>query len=209
MLASLLLRLGALGPLVFYALIIAAGFMSPGYNHMTQSISELGQAGAPTAKMFNTGLMAAGGAMIVGALGLLLGLPRLGRGFVMPGLTAIAVALFGASFVLAGMHPMPDPMHGAYYLMYAGIAAPLLAFLAMGDRSELSGARTLAVLSFLISVVVTALIMNVGGFNLVQKALAGVWERGLLLATTLWMLSAFLAIPSALAAKERKRAAGY
>lgn len=209
MLASLLLRLGALAPLILYGVIVAGGLMTPGYNHMTDSIGALGQAGAATAKTFNYGLMASGGAMVVGALGLLLGLPRLGRGFVMPGLTAIAVGLFGASFILGGLHPMPDPMNGAYHLMYAGIAAPLLAFLAMGDRSELSGARTLAVLSFLVSVVVTALTMNVGGFNLVQKTMAGVWERGLLLATTLWMLSAFLAIPSALAAKERKRTAGY
>lgn len=209
MLASLLLRIGALAPLIVYGVIAAGGFMTPDYNHMTQQVSELGQAGAATAKMFNYGFMAAGGAMIVGALGLLLGLPRLGRGFVMPGLTAVAIALFGASFVLGGLHPMPDPMHDAYYLAYAGIAAPLLAFLAMGDRSELSGARTMAVLGFLVSAVLTAIIMNVGGFNLVQDAHAGLWERGLLLATTLWMLSAFLAIPNALAAKERKRAAGY
>jgi hypothetical protein len=67
----------------------------------------------------------------------------------------------------------------------------------------------MAVLGFLVSAVLTAIIMNLGGFNLVQDAHAGLWERGLLLATTLWMLSAFLAIPNALAAKERKRAAGY
>lgn len=209
MLASLLLRIGALAPLIVYGVIAAGGFMTPGYNHMTQQVSELGQAGATTAKMFNYGLMATGGAMIVGALGLLLGLPRLGRGLVTPGLTAVAIALFGASFILGGLHPMPDPMHDAYYLMYAGIAAPLLAFLAMGDRSELSGARTMAVLGFLVSAVLTAIIMNLGGFNLVQDAHAGLWERGLLLATTLWILSAFLAIPNALAAKERKRAASY
>lgn len=209
MLASLLLRIGALAPLILYGVIVAGGLMTPDYNHMTQAIGELGQAGASTAKMFNYGLMASGGAMVVGALGLLLGLPRLGRGLVMPGLTAVAIALFGASFILGGLHPMPDPMHEAYNLMYAGIAAPLLAFLAMGDRSELSGARTMAVLGFLVSAVVLAIIMNVGGFNLVQKAQAGLWERGLLLATTLWMLSAFLAIPNALAAKERKRTAGY
>ncbi|MBI5938862.1 MAG: DUF998 domain-containing protein [Caulobacterales bacterium] len=209
MLASLLLRLGALGPLIFYGVIVAGGLMSPGYNHMTQSASELGQAGAATAKIFNYGIMAAGGAMIIGALGLLMGLPRLGRGLLMPGLTAIAIGLFGASFILGGLHPMPDPMHDAYHLIYAGIAAPLLAFLAMGDRSELSGAKTMAVLGFLVGAVLMAIMMNVGGLNLVHKTDAGLWERGQLLATTLWMLFAFTAIPSALAAKERKRAAGY
>lgn len=209
MLASLLLRLGALGPLIFYGVIVAGGLMSPGYNHMTQFASELGQAGAPSAKIFNYGIMAAGGAMVIGALGLLMGLPRLGRGLLMPGLTAIAIALFGASLIIGGLHPMPDPMHEAYNLIYAGIAAPLLAFLAMGDRSELSGAKTMAVLGFLVSAVLMAIMMNVGGLNLVHKTDVGLWQRGLILGTTLWMLFAFLAIPSALAAKERKRAAGY
>ena len=57
--------------------------------------------------------------------------------------------------------------------------------------------------------VLLALLMNLGGFNLVQAADAGLWQRGLILATTLWMLSAFLSIPGALAAKERKRANAY
>jgi hypothetical membrane protein len=209
MLASLLLRIGALGPLIFYGVIVAGGFMTPGYNHMTQHVSELGQAGGPAAKMFNYGIMAVGGAMILGALGFLLGMRKLGGGVVMPLLAAVAVALFGASFILGGLHPMPDPMHNAYNLVYAGVAAPLLAFLAMGDRSEVSGAKTLAVISFLASAVLLAIMMNLGGFNLVHTTDVGLWQRGFIAATTLWMLSAFLSIPGALAAKERKRSAAY
>ena len=209
MLASLLLRLGALGPLIFYGVIVAGGFMSPGFNHMTQQVSELGKAGASTATVFNYGLMAAGGAIILGGLGFFLGTRKLGSGLLMPLLAGLAVALFGAAFVIAGLHPLPDPMHEAYKLGYAGVAAPLFAFLALGDRSELSGAKTLSVISFLASVVLVVLIMNIGGFNLVHKTDAGLWQRGLIAATTLWMLSAFLSIPAALAAKERKRSAAY
>jgi len=209
MLASLLLRIGALGPIIFYGVIVAGGFMTPGYNHMTQYVSELGQAGAPAAKIFNYGLMAVGGAMILGALGFLLGMRKLGGGVVMPLLAAVAIALFGASFILGGQYPMPNPMHNAYNLVYAGVAAPLLAFLAMGDRSEVSGAKTLAVISFLAGGALLAIMMNVGGFNLVHKTDVGLWQRGFVAATTLWMLSAFLSIPAALAAKERKRSAGY
>lgn len=209
MLASLLLRLGALGPVIFYGLIVAGGFMSPGYNHMTQYVSELGQAGAPTAKLFNYGLMAVGGAMILGGLGFFLGARKLGAGAIMPLLAAVAIGLFGASFVIGGLHPMPDPMHQAYNLIYAGVAAPLLAFLSLGDRTELSGAKTLAVISFLASAVLMALMMNLGGFNLVHKTDVGLWQRGLIAATTLWMLSAFLSIPGALAAKERKRSSVF
>lgn len=209
MLASLLLRLGALGPLIYYGLIVVLGFMTPGYNHATQYISELGAPGAAMAKVFNEGLMAAGGAMVLGGLGLFLGLRKLGGGTVLPLLTFVAIALFGVSFVLGGLHPMPDPMHNAYNLGLAGVVAPLLAFLGMGDRSELSGAKTLAVLCFLGSAVLTAIMFNLGGFNLVHKADLGYWQRGLAAAMTLWMLSAFLSIPSALAAKERKRSAAY
>ncbi len=209
MLASLLLRLGALGPLAFYAAIAVGGFMTPGYNHMTQQVSELGQAGAPAATLFNYGMMAAGGAIIVGGLGFFLGMRKLGVGAVMPLLTAVAIGLFGASFMIAGLHPMPSALHGAYHLGYAGIAAPLLAFLSLGDRSEVSGAKTLAVVSFLAGGVLLALLMNVGGLNLVKSADAGLWQRGLILATTLWMVSAFLSIPAAVAARERKRSSAY
>lgn len=209
MLASLLLRIGALGPLVLYGAIVAGGLMTPGYNHMTQQVSELGQAGAPAATLFNYGLMAAGGAMILGALGFFLGMRKLGGGLLMPLLAAVAIGLYGASFIIGGQYPMPDPMHNAYNLVYAGVAAPLLAFLALGDRSEVSGAKTLAVISFLAAAALMALMMNLGGFNLVKEAEAGLWQRGLIAATTLWMLSAFLAIPGALAAKERKRAGAY
>lgn len=209
MLASLLLRLGALGPLIYYAVIVAGGFMSPGYNHMTQPLSDLGQTGAPAATMFNYGLMAAGGAIIVGALGFLLGMRRLGAGILMLLLATVAIGVFGAAFVLAGLHPMPDPMHDAYKLGYAGLVAPLFGFLALGDRNEVAGAKMLGVISFLAAAILAALMMNVGGLNLVQKAQAGLWERGVAVATTIWMVAAFLAIPSALAAKERKRAAGY
>ena len=209
MLASLLLRIGALGPLVYYGLIVVLGFMTPGYNHATQYISELGAPGAAMAQVFNYGIIAAGGAIILGGLGMLLGLRKLGGGILMPLLAAVAVAVFGASFVIGGLHPMPDPMHNAYNLSLAGVAAPLFAFLALGDRSEVSGAKTLAVISFLASAVLMAIMFNLGGFNLVHKADAGLWQRGLAVATTLWMLSAFLSIPGAIAARERKRSSAY
>lgn len=209
MLASLLLRIGALGPLVLYGAIAAAGLMTPGFDFMTGDIGELGKAGAPQASIFNYGLMAAGAAIAVGGLAMLLALRRLGGGVIMPLLAAAAVALFGASIVIAGLHPAPDAMHNAYNLRYAGVVAPLLAFMAMGDRSELSGAKTLAVVCFLAAAAGVALIKNVGGFDLVKPAYAGLWHLGLVAATTIWMLPAFLAMPGALAAKERKRAAGF
>ncbi|MFZ5669287.1 MAG: DUF998 domain-containing protein [Pseudomonadota bacterium] len=209
MFASLLLRIGALGPLVLYGVIAAAGLLTPGYDFMTGQVSELGKAGAPQASIFNYGLIAGGAAIAVGGLAMLLALRRLGGGIIMPLLAAAAVAVFGASFVIAGLHPTPDAMHQAYNLGYAGVVAPLLGFLAMGDRSELSGAKTLAVVSFLAAAAGVALVKNVGGFDLVKPAFAGAWHLGLIVATTLWLLPAFLAMPGALAAKERKRAAGF
>ena len=43
MLASLLLRIGALVPLVYYGVLIAASLAWPGLNHMTSPISDLDQ----------------------------------------------------------------------------------------------------------------------------------------------------------------------
>jgi hypothetical membrane protein len=39
---------GALGPLLWLSLIVVAGAMRPGFSHVTQYISELGEQGSPT-----------------------------------------------------------------------------------------------------------------------------------------------------------------
>lgn len=209
MLASLLLRIGVLVPIVYYAALAAASLAWPGYNHMTQQISELGTAASPQHQIFNYGLMATGALAIIGGLGAFLGMRRLGSGIILPVLTAVAIGIGGAALIMAGLHPMPDPLHNAHNLGLVVLAAPLLMFLGLTDRSDMSGVKTVLILSFLAGIALLGIMMNWGHFNLMTPANAGLYQRGQTLAILPWMGLSFLGLSQRLAARQRKKREGY
>ncbi len=209
MLASLLLRIGALTPIVYYGVLIAASLAWPGLNHMTTPISDLGTAASPQHQMFNYGLMATGGLAILGGLGALLGMRRLGSGLILPVLAFIAIALGGAALIMAGLHPLPDALHHAHNIGLALLAAPLLMFLGLSDRSDMSGVKTLLILSFLGGIAALGIMMNWGHFNVMTPANSGLIQRAQTLAVFPWMGLAFLGLAQRLAARERKKREGY
>ena len=51
---------GIIGPILFTIVLITLGFLQPGYNHITQYMSELGAVNAPYANIKNTGLFIIG-----------------------------------------------------------------------------------------------------------------------------------------------------
>jgi len=57
---SLLGVAGVIGPIQFALLLYVAGLLRPGYNQLTQQISELGEIGGPTAVIQNSGFFLAG-----------------------------------------------------------------------------------------------------------------------------------------------------
>lgn len=209
MLASLLLRIGAFTPLVYYGVLVAASLAWPGFNHMTSPISDLGTAASPQHQIFNYGLMATGGLMIVGGLGALLGMRRLGSGLILPVLAFIAITLGGGALVMAGLHPLPDALHHAHNLGLAILAAPLLMFLGLSDRSDMSGVKTILILSFLAGIALLGVSLNWGHFNVMTPDNAGLVQRGQTLAVFPWMGLTFLGIAQRLAARERKKREGY
>lgn len=209
--ASLLLKIGVLVPVLYYGVLVAGGLMTPGYNHLTQYASELGIAGKPAATIFNYGIMAAGGAAIIGALGVLLGMMRLGANILWAALTALCLVGFGVSLVYAGLYPLPNPLHGGPYT-YMGVGlgilsvpAALFMFLGLSGRSDMGGLKTLLILSFLGQATLLAIMYNVGGFNLVDKTNLGLWQRGLGLMIFPWIGVACLCIDQALAARAKRR----
>lgn len=209
MLASLLLRIGAFTPIVYYGVLIAASLAWPGFNHMTSQISELGTAASPQHQMFNYGLMATGGLAILGGLGAVLGMRRLGSGIVIPALAFIAIALGGGALIMAGLHPTPDPLHNAHNLGLAILAAPLLMFLGLSDRSDMSGVKTVLILSFIAGIGLLGVMLNWGHFNVMTPANSGLVQRAQTLAVFPWMGLAFLGLAQRLAARERKKREGY
>lgn len=176
---------------------------------MTSQISELGTAASPQHQMFNYGLMATGGLAILGGLGAVLGMRRLGSGIVIPALAFIAIALGGGALIMAGLHPTPDPLHNAHNLGLAILAAPLLMFLGLSDRSDMSGVKTVLILSFIAGIGLLGVMLNWGHFNVMTPANSGLVQRAQTLAVFPWMGLAFLGLAQRLAARERKKREGY
>lgn len=205
--ASILLKAAVLAPVVYYGGLIFAGSMWPGYDHATQAISALGTAASPKAQIFNYGLIATGALIVIGALGVLLGMLKLGSNILWAALAAISLAVFGASLAQGGLHPAPDAMHDAYSLGLAIHAAPLLMFLGLAGRSDMGGLKGLLLISFLLLAGLWAAMNNIGGLDLVQPAVAGWWERGYSAASILWIAIAALCIDQRLGARvDRSRA---
>ena len=91
---------GIIGPISYAIVVIILGFLQPGYSHVTQSMSELGEVGAPNAIIMNTaGFPLLGLLMIAFAFGLHRGISE-GKGSkIGPAL----VALSGAALVITAI----------------------------------------------------------------------------------------------------------
>jgi len=210
-LASLLLKLGVLVPVLYYGVLLVGGYLTPGYNHLTQYASELGMAGKPAAQLFNYGIVAAGACAIIGALGALIAMKSLGSSILWAILAAACLAAFGVSFVYGGLYPMPDPLHAGPYT-YKGIGlgvmaipAALFMFLGLSGRSDMGGVKSLLILSVLAMIGVTLVMFNVGGLDLVSTTNAGLWQRGLGLAMIPWIGLACLGMDQALGRRGKRK----
>lgn len=199
--ASLLLKLGALVPLIYYGVLIGGGYMTPGYDHATMYASELGMAGKPAAQIFNYGIIAAGGLAALAGLGVFLGMRTLGANILWALLASVCLIAWGVSFVFGGLHPMPDPLHNGYMLGLAIIPAPLFMLLGLAGRSDMGGLKSLLMITFLAMVVLTLIMFNVGELNLVKTANVGLWQRGYSLAMIPWIGIACLCIDQRLSSK--------
>ena len=209
--ASMLLKLGVLVPVIYYGALLVGGYMTPGYSHLTQYASELGMAGKPAAQLFNYGLIAAGGCAVAASVGLLIAMKSLGSNILWAILAALCLAAVGVSFLYGGLYPMPNPLHSGP-VTYRGlglgvlaIPAALFTFLGLSGRSDMGGVKSLLILSVLAMVGVTLVMFNVGGLDLVDKANAGLWQRGLGLAMILWIGAACLGLDQALGRRGKRR----
>jgi hypothetical membrane protein len=129
-----LVRIGALagigGPLLYAAVVAGTGYLTPGYNPLTQWISELGATGAPYATAFNVlGPGIFGLLSVVFALGLWRGL----KGGPLAFTAAALVTIAGIAGILEGIFPcdpgcIPVTMTGSLHLTIGLV--PLLGMLA-------------------------------------------------------------------------------
>ncbi len=91
---------GIVGPILYTIVMIAIGLLRPGYNHLMQPMSELGEVGGPNAIIMNTaGFMLLGVLIIAFAFGLHRGINE-GKGSkIGPAL----IAMSGAGWIAVGL----------------------------------------------------------------------------------------------------------
>ncbi|MDD2777281.1 MAG: DUF998 domain-containing protein [Methanocellales archaeon] len=113
---------GIVGPILYTIVLIAIGLLRPGYNHLKQFMSELGEVGGPNAIIMNTiGFMLLGVLMIAFSLGLHRGIKEGSK--IGPALIAIS----GVGWITVGLfHVDPNTVNASLKAMLHVIGAMLV-----------------------------------------------------------------------------------
>lgn len=185
---------GAAGPVVFATVVIICAAMRPGYSHVGQFISQLGETGGPNATLMNyAGFMLPGILIFLSGLGLARRLP----GSALTVVGSLLVALFGAGIFAAGVFSC-DPgclpenpsregfLHNlvsliAFVAMIAGVA--VLGF----QFRRMPGWQGLAGYSFVTAVVAAALLVGMVTVPAVMPVI-GLVQRVFLGFLFLWLV---------------------
>lgn len=114
-------------PFLYYGVQLVAAPFFPDFSVLGTTASELGSDRSARPWVFNAGAILTGIAALVGSIGLLRALRRLGAHPIVAWLTLLAVAGTGLSSLWAGIFPMPDPRHGGHpALLIAMLAVPFV-----------------------------------------------------------------------------------
>lgn len=170
---NILLAGGVAAPAIYLGLMAGGSLLFPGFDHQTQFVSELGGPDAPHAIVFNVGLMAAGALTILGALGVFLRLRN--QAVIGAALAALAIAIFGASILIGGVFPLPDPRHMAWGMGFAVQIAPLLMLWAIWKTPNVAGLKGFLFASLIAVNATLAVLFGVG--DLVGPDNIGLWQR--------------------------------
>ncbi len=176
---QLLMAGGIAMPLLYAVTLLVAGLLYPGYSTIAQAPSELGVAGAPCPQMFNTGVVVTAVSAIAGAIDLIFGLQRLGSGGFLAVLTGVSMALLGLAMAMAGLFPLPNPLHYGFGLTMAGLFTPLLGALALRRVGNIAAFRWFLFVAFVAGPILLAI--NLGAGAVMTTSHAGLWLRALAL----------------------------
>jgi hypothetical membrane protein len=175
--ARLLLAAGVAIPSVYFTNLIVAEIRTPEVDPWSQLPSDLGVAGLAWAGVFNAGLVAVGAAAALGAIGLLLGLRAIGANVVLSACSGATMFVAGVVMAMAGLFPLPDPLHYGFNLLPVGMLTPLFVALALGAARGAGRDRAIIFAGF---VAIVALVIATGSIKgLVTRETVGLWSRGL------------------------------
>jgi hypothetical membrane protein len=153
---------------------------------VTQYASELGSAASPRPALFNRTIVVAGLAAMLAGIGFFLALRRVGGRAVASLLAGLAVSLWGLSFVMGGLFPMPDPRHGAFGLGLAmHLAPPFMLWALAGTPAP--RLKLFLVLVLVASGILILIMFDAGGLHLVRRANVGLWQRAYGLSAIPWI----------------------
>ena len=142
-------------PFLYYGVQLVAAPFFPDFSLLGTTASELGSDRSARPWVFNAGAILTGIAALVGSIGLLRALRRLGAHPIVAWLTLLAVAGTGLSALWGGIYPLPDPRHGGHpSLGIAILAVPFVLSLALW---RLGVSR--AIKAYLIATIVLLLVM--------------------------------------------------
>jgi hypothetical membrane protein len=158
---------GIIGPISYAVVVIALGFFQPGYNHVTQSMSELGAVDAPNAILMNTAGFALLGLLLIAfAVGLHRSIGK-GKGSkIGPALVAVS----GAALVMTGIFPC-DPgcvdvsdvgvMHSVFAMVaaFAMMLAPLFLSPRLKKDSRWQGYLAYSLVTVVVAAVFATMMM--------------------------------------------------
>jgi Protein of unknown function (DUF998) len=173
-------------PALYLGTSVLAAMLYPGYNHMGQFASELGESLGALPMVFNAGTLMGGFAGLAAALGVHRGLRSVGTGHVLAVLLALVVAANGVAFLFGGWFPLPDHRHTAYNLdLLVLLGSPLAAVAMRRAPRDLRWIIAFLIVNTVAGFALLAVMFGTG--NLVTRANIGMWQRGFALAAYPWM----------------------
>ncbi len=178
---------GPISGLVLLAGIVAIGAISPGYSHVSQTVSELGEVGSPGRLLFAGVLCVVAIALLVFAQAVAKSVITLGHSKI-PAYFLVAMAMSTAG---VGVFAFPMPLHNIFGLSETiGYQTPLFAAIACGSDPRLRKTKTFSIIMY----VVVLLVIGVNLLALVRpaeiwaliKPVFGVVQRALFASWFVW-----------------------
>ncbi len=121
------LRFGIAVPLLYYGIQLVAAPFFPEFSFLGTTASELGSDHSTRPWIFNAGAILTGIAAVVGSIGLMRALRRLGAHPIVAWLSLLVVAGTAPSSIWAGIFPLPDPRHAGHpSFLIAMLAVPFV-----------------------------------------------------------------------------------
>lgn len=177
---------GPIAVLIFLAGIFIIGLMTPGYSHIRQTVSELGEMGSPGQLAFSTLLCLVAVCLIVYASAVVRSLHDLGC----LGLPAYFIGAMAISCAGVGIFAFPHPLHNVFGLSETiGLQAPLIAVLVCKAKPRMKQVTLFSIIMY--AVVLLALTINLiplfhPASRLLIKPFFGIVQRFLFASWFIW-----------------------